>query len=151
MKQPIVVERFTDNGEHSHWDLINQEDQETIWSEDEDYMASLNFKKAMKLVIKNPTHTGVKCVVSECQNYSQELEVGKDIYLCSRHYESLSGHHISFKDTAPTPEMIKAYQDARDNEIIKINGFVLRNKDLPRLIDNMTVLMPEDFLRPMDV
>jgi len=25
MEEPIVVQRFTDNGDHSHWEMINQE------------------------------------------------------------------------------------------------------------------------------
>lgn len=36
MKQPIVVERFADNGEHSHWELIG-DDGEVLWSEDVEY------------------------------------------------------------------------------------------------------------------
>ena len=33
MKEPKVIEMFADNGEHSHWQLINEEG-EVIWSED---------------------------------------------------------------------------------------------------------------------
>lgn len=33
MKQPLVVERFTDNGEHSHWALIDTEDGKDLWDE----------------------------------------------------------------------------------------------------------------------
>lgn len=36
MKKPILVERFSDNGEHSHWDLIDSETQETIWTGDQE-------------------------------------------------------------------------------------------------------------------
>jgi len=32
--KPIVVERFADNGEHSHWELIKIEDSSILWSED---------------------------------------------------------------------------------------------------------------------
>jgi hypothetical protein len=31
--QPIIIERFADNGEHSHWQLVNSEG-EILWSED---------------------------------------------------------------------------------------------------------------------
>lgn len=34
MKKPIVVEKFTDNGEHSHWELIHPETGKLLWSED---------------------------------------------------------------------------------------------------------------------
>lgn len=34
MKKPIVNEVFTDNGEHSHWNLIDSETGINIWSED---------------------------------------------------------------------------------------------------------------------
>lgn len=33
MKKPIVNEVFTDNGEHSHWNLIDAETGENLWSE----------------------------------------------------------------------------------------------------------------------
>ena len=33
MKQPKVIERFTDNGEHSHWELINVDTGDTLWKE----------------------------------------------------------------------------------------------------------------------
>ncbi len=33
MKQPKVIEKFTDNGEHSHWELINAETGGTLWKE----------------------------------------------------------------------------------------------------------------------
>lgn len=36
MKKPILVERFADNGEHSHWDLIDSETQETMWTGDQE-------------------------------------------------------------------------------------------------------------------
>ena len=34
MKKPILNEVFTDNGEHSHWNLIDGETNDIIWSED---------------------------------------------------------------------------------------------------------------------
>lgn len=33
MTEPKVVERFADNGEHSHWELINSDTGEVLWSE----------------------------------------------------------------------------------------------------------------------
>jgi hypothetical protein len=34
--KPTIVERYADNGEHSHYDLINSDTGETLWSEPED-------------------------------------------------------------------------------------------------------------------
>lgn len=31
---PTLVERFADNGEHSHWDLVDTDTSETLWSEE---------------------------------------------------------------------------------------------------------------------
>lgn len=31
-KTPIVIEQYADNGEFSHWHLINQETGEVLWS-----------------------------------------------------------------------------------------------------------------------
>jgi hypothetical protein len=34
MEKPIVNEVFCDNGEHSHWNLIDPETGKNLWSED---------------------------------------------------------------------------------------------------------------------
>ena len=33
--KPIAVERYADNGMHSHWELISAETGEILWSESE--------------------------------------------------------------------------------------------------------------------
>jgi hypothetical protein len=33
MKKPTIIERFTDNGEHSHYSLIETETGDLLWSE----------------------------------------------------------------------------------------------------------------------
>ena len=33
--KPLVIEKFADNGEFSHYELINTENGEILWSEDE--------------------------------------------------------------------------------------------------------------------
>lgn len=46
MKKPIIVERFSDNGEHSHWALIDSKTGELIWSEaPEEEIQNLNVKE----------------------------------------------------------------------------------------------------------
>lgn len=37
MEKPTIVERFADNGEHSHWEMVRTEDGYTLWSEEEDH------------------------------------------------------------------------------------------------------------------
>lgn len=34
MNKPIVIEKFADNGEHSHWELIDPDTGTVLWSED---------------------------------------------------------------------------------------------------------------------
>lgn len=34
MREPLVIDRFSDNGEHSHYELIDQDTGNVIWSED---------------------------------------------------------------------------------------------------------------------
>lgn len=34
MEKPIINEVFADNGEHSHWELIDSESGKLLWSED---------------------------------------------------------------------------------------------------------------------
>ncbi len=33
--RPMVIERFADNGEHSHFELINTDNGEVLWTEPE--------------------------------------------------------------------------------------------------------------------
>lgn len=35
MEKPNIVEKFTDNGEHSHWQLLDAETGVLLWSGDE--------------------------------------------------------------------------------------------------------------------
>lgn len=34
MVKPIITEKFADNGEHSHWELINPNTGDVLWSEE---------------------------------------------------------------------------------------------------------------------
>lgn len=36
MEKPILVERFADNGEHSHWELLEPSDCAILWSNEKD-------------------------------------------------------------------------------------------------------------------
>lgn len=55
MKQPILKECFADNGEHSHWELINSDTGEVLWSEEYNPMTELkefeNYIKRSECVI----------------------------------------------------------------------------------------------------
>lgn len=33
VQPPVIIERFADNGQHSHWDLISPHDGKILWSE----------------------------------------------------------------------------------------------------------------------
>lgn len=43
MNKPIVVERFADNGEHSHWELLG-DDQQILWTEEAEMECGKNIK-----------------------------------------------------------------------------------------------------------
>ena len=45
MKEPKIIEKFADNGEHSHYELMDIDTGKILWSEDEDLfnMSSMNF------------------------------------------------------------------------------------------------------------
>lgn len=49
MKEPQVIEVYTDNGEHSHWRLIDVETGDNLWSEypEEDEARGLPVKKVI--------------------------------------------------------------------------------------------------------
>ncbi len=36
MEKPTIVERFADNGEHSHWELVDTETSVVLWTESEE-------------------------------------------------------------------------------------------------------------------
>ena len=50
MKKPIVIEVFADNGELSHYALINHENGEKLWSENPEEC------KAMGYPVTNPNN-----------------------------------------------------------------------------------------------
>lgn len=45
MEKPIIVERFADNGAHSHWEVVDPSNGASIWSEDEDNPDYVKAKK----------------------------------------------------------------------------------------------------------
>ncbi len=55
MEQPIVLERFADNGEHSHWALVSSEDHRVLWSEApfEDAITDIKVEVAKNKVIED--------------------------------------------------------------------------------------------------
>ena len=52
MEKPILVEVFADNGEFSHWKLVNVETGETIWEEPEDGVDSHEIQRLKSLISK---------------------------------------------------------------------------------------------------
>jgi hypothetical protein len=54
MNKPIIKECFADNGEHSHWELINSDTGEVLWSEEYNPMTELKeFEKVLPIGGKN--------------------------------------------------------------------------------------------------
>lgn len=56
-KKPTIVELFSDNGEHSGWELCNTDNGEILWSEDDEYVnkqksITVNFLKEWHLFIQ---------------------------------------------------------------------------------------------------
>jgi hypothetical protein len=43
MEKPLVVEVLADNGEHSHWTLIDTETGKKLWSEDPEECKSMGY------------------------------------------------------------------------------------------------------------
>ncbi len=61
---PIVVRRTADNGEHSHWELIDQ-DGEVLWTEDPDHHLNRKFGE--------PRPNNTICV---CMDVNRSYKVG---------------------------------------------------------------------------
>lgn len=77
MKEPKVIEIFADNGEHSHWQLID-ENGEILWSEEPNEVknnAVLPLVSSNNLIIKCLPF-GVKELESEY--YLEQYNINKD-------------------------------------------------------------------------
>jgi hypothetical protein len=53
MEQPLIVERFSDNGEHSHWEVINSVTGELLWSEDSGESFAVTIKKQLSKLLQS--------------------------------------------------------------------------------------------------
>lgn len=56
--KPLIIENFADNGEFSHYELINPETGETLWTEDEE--KELNLNEPQQLELNIPVVSGSK-------------------------------------------------------------------------------------------
>ncbi len=68
MDKPEVIERYADNGAHSHWELVDGNTGEMLWSEDEAADMGHNLQQA-KVAI--PGCTGEKHALCD-----QHVEIG---------------------------------------------------------------------------
>lgn len=46
MKKPTIIECFADNGEHSHWSLVDSENGNILWDEFEEELSTESKKVA---------------------------------------------------------------------------------------------------------
>lgn len=59
LNKPTIVEQFADNGAHSHWELINTNTGEILWSEwPDDVICKMrfDFENEKEVIIKNPKY-----------------------------------------------------------------------------------------------
>lgn len=79
MEKPIINEVFADNGEHSHWELINAETGELLWSED-------TFNEYI------PTDDTIEEVLKHIPKYFAFDKASGQLYNCnSQLYEGIDG------------------------------------------------------------
>ena len=43
MKKPLIIEIFADNGQHSHWALLDMEDGVKLWSENPEECKAMGY------------------------------------------------------------------------------------------------------------
>ena len=60
MKKPTIIERFTDNGEHSHYELFKTETGELLWSENEAISFTEDKMKVVGGLLSEDYKTGYK-------------------------------------------------------------------------------------------
>lgn len=59
LNKPTIVERFADNGAHSHWELVNTDTGEMLWSEwPDDTICKMrfDFENEKEVIIRNPKY-----------------------------------------------------------------------------------------------
>ena len=78
MKEPKVIERFADNGGHSHYELIDIETHEVLWSEDTEALSQHNVSDM--LLQKEAID-----FVMWCKNNGEFVYQ----YECNRHYNEI--------------------------------------------------------------
>lgn len=71
MKKPILNEKFADNGEHSHWELIDANTGEVLWEEIDTVLPQAD---VIKSVCK---HEGGK-MRGELYNYQICIKCGEE-------------------------------------------------------------------------
>ena len=80
--KPVVNEVFADNGEHSHWELIDSGTGKVIWSECPEELNENNFLNTLLGIIiryrKQTGETGVgNHIENEIKEYLAVLEAGQ--------------------------------------------------------------------------
>lgn len=73
MKKPVVVERFADNGAHSHWELIDADTGAVLWAEAVQKPASAEKTETVKdvCVCENPKTTKIGNFCYGCNKYTE--------------------------------------------------------------------------------
>ena len=91
--EPRICEKFADNGEHSHWELINTDNGETLWKESQSSpkIKQLEWVEVYKSIFN--TNTSFK--------YAYEIHVNDD------------GSTILFDSSAGKPKRFINLKDAK--------------------------------------
>ena len=110
MEKPIINEVFADNGEHSHWELINAETGELLWSEDVEESnirwtgKPLTENKKNSDILKDdtfndyiPTDDTIEEVLKHIPKYLAFDKASGQLYNCnSQLYEGIDGDTVVY-------------------------------------------------------
>lgn len=107
--KPLLVEVFSDNGEHSHWTLVNPLDGSKLWSESPEECKSMGYP--VKQSVNEKLVEALKELVYQVEQYSKgeiatqdyfrdEIKIAKEAILSDFNQENNEGW-ISVEDRLP--------------------------------------------------
>lgn len=79
MKEPKVIEKFADNGEHSHWELIAPDTGILLWSEDSNVDEIICAEDIVNSAIIGSVEI-IGCSINHPSKWAEKTDASKGYY-----------------------------------------------------------------------
>jgi len=135
--EPKLVEKFADNGDHSHWELINPDTNEIIWSEESDVSkdemtGKLTYQLSLLINTSAEVQTFIEKYKAKLRRTTKHFDIAEKI-------EYVPGEYIWHLDTS----MVNWHFELKEDEFY----FHSRAKFNDDGTDNRQELTPESQLK----